>query len=59
MKMFKKVVKAYYDLFDTKIKNWTLVVLIVSLLILAIWFFSNQEKSLTHLKTSLYDSYKL
>ncbi len=56
--MFKKAVKAYYKFFDETVKNWTLVVFLVTIIILTIGFLSQQEKTISHVKTSLIESYK-
>lgn len=55
----KKIFRLYCHIMDKKIKNWAFVVFLVVLIIMLVGFFSHQEKSLTHIKTSLYDSYKL
>lgn len=51
--MFKKFIKSYYHFFDERVKNGTLVVFIITMIILAIWFFAKHEQTLTHIKTSL------
>ena len=56
--MFKKAVKAYYKFFDETVKNWTLVVFLVTIIILTIGFLSQQEKTISHVKTSLIESYE-
>lgn len=53
--MLKKFIEAYYHLFDSKIKNWTLVVFIVSIIIILIWLLSKHEQTFIHLKSSLPD----
>lgn len=54
--MFKKIVKTYYHILDDKVKNWTLVVFLITAIILAIWFLSQKEKTLSHIKTSILES---
>jgi len=56
--MLKKVVKTYYKLLDEKLENWTIVVLIIALLIVAISFFIRNPDSNVFLKSSLLESNK-
>jgi hypothetical protein len=37
--MIKKIIKLYYDFFDKKLNNSTLVVLIISAFVLSVWVF--------------------
>lgn len=57
--MFRKIVKMYYHILDDKIKSWAFVVMIVIFLILTIWFLSNEEKTIKHIKTSLIEHKKI
>lgn len=36
-KMLNRFVKNYYKLFDEKLKNWTVIVLIIAFLIASVW----------------------
>lgn len=51
--MLKNFVKNYYYFLDQKVKNGTLVILIISLIIILIWFLSKHEQTISHIKTSL------
>lgn len=54
--MFKQIVNSYYKLFDEKVKNGTLVVFLVTLLIIAIWFCAKKDETMKHIKVSLYEN---
>ena len=41
MKTLKNIFKSAEDLFDRKMKNWTVMVVIISTLITATWFLTN------------------
>ena len=54
--MLKNFVKNYYYFLDQKVKNGTLVILIISLIIILIWFLSKYEQTISHIKTSLIEA---
>lgn len=56
--MFKKLVRSYYKLFDEKLNNSTIIVLIIALLVAAIWVIVNikSPNDNSDLKTSIIDS---
>jgi len=55
--MLKKFIKNYYKLFDEKLENWTIIVLIIAFLITSIWNVTNAwNKSELYFKASLVDS---
>ena len=54
--MLKNFVKNYYYFLDQKVKNGTLVILIISLIIILIWLLSKHEQTISHIKTSLIEA---
>ena len=54
--MLKNFVKNYYYFLDQKVKNGTLVILIISLIIILIWFLSKHEQNISHIKKSLIEA---
>lgn len=54
--MVLRFVRSYYDFFDKKIENWALVVVIISLLIVLVWYFCSNEKTKDYSKVSIIDS---
>lgn len=55
--MFEKVVKNYYKLFDEKLENGTLVVLIIALIIVLLGSLLQDEKILEYSKTNLLEAH--
>ncbi len=54
--MLVKLIKSYYNFFDTKIEHWTTVIFIISLLILSVWITFSSQDTLSYSKASLYES---
>lgn len=51
--MLEKFVKSYYNFFDKKLKNSTLVVFLISILIILIWIIFSSDESLLYSRNSL------
>ena len=46
------MLKFYFELFDKKIKNWAFLVLIVSFLVVSVWFIFSPKSDFTDFKSA-------
>lgn len=56
--MLKKVIKNYYKLFDEKLQNGTVIVLIIAFLITSVWNITNasNKETLLSAKANLFET---
>lgn len=56
--MLKRFIKNYYKLFDEKLENGTVIVLIIAFLITSIWNITNtsNKETLLSAKTNLFET---
>lgn len=56
--MLKRFIKNYYKLFDEKLENWTVIVLIIAFLITSVWSAANADNksNLTFAKANILET---
>jgi len=55
--MLKNFIKNYYKLFDEKLENWTVIVLIIAFLITSVWNVTNaSSKSNLFVKANILET---
>ncbi len=55
--MINKFIKNYYKLFDEKLNNWTIIVLIIWFMIAWVWNITHSyESSITYTKSNILES---
>lgn len=56
--MLKNFIENYYKLFDEKLKNWTIIVLIIAILIISVWNITNvsNKEIFVNSKTNLLEN---
>lgn len=56
--MLKNFIENYYKLFDEKLENWTIIVLIIAILIISVWNITNvsNKEIFVNSKTNLLEN---
>ena len=50
------MIKSYYNFFDKKIKHWTSVIFIISVLIIFVWLLFSSKNAVSYWKISIFES---
>ena len=57
LKLLKKFTKSYYDVFDRRIRNSTIVVFLIVIMIVLFWYlFWGNKVEFSYMKNSLFDT---